>query len=749
MSDSLLIRARDAAPVAGAPVLVLFSGTLFVSASLLFWVQPMFAKMTLPLLGGSPSVWTTAMLFFQATLLAGYAYAHFISHHIPFRAQLLIHGAVLGVGALFLPVAKLDGWLPPAGGAPALWLIGYYAVCIGAPFFALSASAPLLQKWFSLSRHKHAADPYFLYSSSNVGSMLALLGYPFILEPWLSLRAQSLVWSIGYAGLIMLVVVCGGALWRGVKMPSVADAQEQAQNAAPIAWKTLGHWILLAFAPSSLLLGLTTFITSDVASAPLFWVIPLALYLLSFILVFQRRPLLKHAWFVRALPVFALLLAATPVVSGSTSWVNLALYLAAFFVMIMVCHGELAKRRPHTHHLTRFYLAMSFGGMLGGVFNALIAPALFHGVYEHALAIVLVCALAPWGAQEIPKLNDRDILWPVGVFIGFYFLVKLVQALPVSGQVSVGAGGLVIMGLVVYSFAARPFRFALGIAALFVGGSFLFHSENVLLRARSFFGAYKVVASPDKDVMLLMHGTTIHGAEFTDPARWTEPLTYYHRQGPLGQLFRAYPSAARFAHVGVVGLGVGTTACYRQAGQDWRFFEIDPLVERIARDERFFHFMSTCAGQTPVILGDARLSLVRQAPGLFDLLILDAFSADSIPMHLMTREAFALYTQKLARHGLIAVHISSRFLDLAPEIAAIAQDGGLRGRIQWFAGDGEQASKPAGSKSMVSASIWVVLARSASDLRPLDANGKWRALSDVPRGPVWTDDHSDLLSAMR
>lgn len=748
MSESFLPRARASHRIAGTPVLALFSVTLFLSALLLFWVQPMFAKMTLPLLGGAPSIWTTAMLFFQTTLLAGYAYAHFISRYFSIRVQIISHLSVLGLGALFLPLATVEGWVPPADGAPSLWLIGFYSVCIGAPFFALSASAPLLQKWFSFSKHEHSLDPYFLYSSSNVGSMLALLSYPFVLEPWLRLQDQSWVWSLGYVGLILLIAVCGSALWRQAHTLKSVQAGG-AGVVEPIAKKRVLHWVLLSFAPSSLLLGLTTFITSDVASAPLFWVVPLALYLLSFIFVFQRRPILKHTWFVRVQPIFALMLAATPVISGSTSWVNLLLYLAAFFVMTMVCHGELARRRPGTHHLTQFYLAMSFGGMLGGVFNALIAPALFNGVYEHALAIIFVCALAPWGRYENRKFSDRDILWPLGVFIGFFFLVKLVQALPVSAQISVGAGGLVIMGLFVYSFAARPIRFALGIAALFVGGSLLYHSENVLLRDRSFFGAYKVVASPDEDVMVLMHGTTIHGAQFTDPARWREPLTYYHREGPLGQLFGAYPSAQRFRHVGAVGLGVGTTACYRQAGQDWRFYEIDPLVERIARDERYFHFMSACGEGVPVVLGDARLSLEREQEGAFDLLILDAFSADSIPMHLITREAFALYERKLAKKGLIAVHISSRFLDLAPQIAAIAWEGGLSGQIQSFAADRVAPSQATDANTMISSSIWVVLARSATDLSALDKSEHWQPLSQVRRGSLWTDDHSNLFSAMQ
>ena len=712
-------------------MVALFAGTLGLSALLLFWAQPMFARMALPLLGGAPAVWNTAMAFFQATLLAGYAYAHLSTRLLPPRGQALLHLALLAAAALLLPIAPPEGWRPPAEATPIPWLLGLLAVGVGAPFLVASATAPLLQAWFARTRHRDAGDPYFLYAASNLGSLVALIGYPFLLEPLLGLEAQAWAWTAGYVALAVLIALCAFVARR-------STSAAPAPLAAQVAWRTRARWVALAFVPSSLLLGVTQHITTDLAAVPLFWVAPLALYLLTFVIAFARRPAIPH-WLALKLQIFLLLpVALTFHWQIKALWLVFALHLGAFFFTTLVCHGELAKSRPPAARLTEFYLWMSLGGVLGGAFNAFAAPLLFGSILEYPLMLALAGLLRPTLAE-----GPRSRLWDLAL--------PAVLGLALIPKAHVADGGLpaivlytTAIGLLAYSFGDRPLRFALGVALMLTAGvGETLGGRDALHQARSFFGVHRVLADDDAGVRVLLHGTTIHGAQAANEARRREPLAYYHREGPLGQAFEAL--GARVKRVGAVGLGAGASACHRRDGQQWRFFDIDPLVERIARDPRFFDYLARCAPDTPVLLGDARLTLADEPEGAFHLLLLDAFSSDAIPLHLLTREALALYVRKLAPGGVLLLHISNWHLDLEPVAARLAADAGLAGRVQHFRFSEEVQERSAYRFS----TSWVALARSEADLGRLAQDERWAALVPPAGQALWTDDYANLVGALR
>ncbi len=742
---------RDVVSVAGRPaipgILPAFAVTLFLSALLLFWVQPMFTKMVLPMLGGVPAVWNTAMLFFQTALLAGYAYAHLSARFLALRWQVILHLGLLALAATALPIAVAPGWTPPTEGMPVGWLIGLFGVSVGLPFFAVSATAPLLQRWFSHSGHETADDPYYLYGASNIGSMLALLGYPVVIEPALTLAGQSGSWAMGYGVLGLLIVLCAGYLWRGAVGEGWAvraTAAMAGPRAEPVGWKRRAHWLALAFVPSSLLLGVTSHITTDIAAVPLFWVVPLALYLLTFVLTFSRKPILRHEWMLKAQPVLLLLTAMLFLVHDPLVPLTL-LHLATFFACAMVCHGELWRRRPETSHLTEFYLFMSFGGMLGGVFNALVSPVLFDSVIEYPLALVLACALRPWARERVSvpigKLIAATVIPMVAVF-GIALATGIVDLdLAMVAWVLV----FVVVAEASYVFARTPWAFALGVAAIFglmqVAPTDDRASSQVVAKERSFFGVYAVTLKRDGRFAALVHGTTIHGAQHVDPSLRRQPLTYFYRQGPVGSVFERLPNPGNRA-IGIVGLGIGTTACYRNPGEDWLFYEIDPLVTELARDPRYFHYLADCAPDAPVIHGDARLSLERLADRHFDLLILDAFSSDAVPVHLMTREALALYRSKLAAGGLLMINITNRNVDLAPVLATLVADAGVSARTQRF------VPTQAAFDDFAAASEWVVIAEDPATLAQLDHDPRWAPLPPNPGGRPWTDDYSNIFGAL-
>ncbi len=725
-------------------VLPLFISTIFLSSLLVFSVQPMFAKMVLPLLGGSPGVWNTAMLFFQIMLLLGYIYAHLTNKFLGVRWQAGLHLCLMALIFFFLPISVAQGWTPPLEEAPVSWLIGLFAVSVGLPFFAVAANAPLLQRWFSHTGHSTAADPYFLYGASNLGSLLALLSYPLVVEPLLTSHQQSLAWGWAYAVLVGLLAICAVSLWRRCSLATTSGSRQPsttsiATSALPMSQRL--HWLILAFVPSSLLLGVTMHITTDVAAAPLLWVLPLMLYLLTFVIVFARRPWLPHTWMVLAQPFF---LIPIGVHRFNGVLLNIVLPLAVFFVTTMVCHGELVKRRPQASHLTEFYLWMSLGGMLGGVFNVLVAPLLFNSVIEYPLMLVLACFLRPWPNITSKWINPADVLWPTLLF------AALGGLLLVAGHPSDwGIAGILIfclvLGLGTYSFRQRPVRFGLGIGVVLILTTFLGPQETTLTRERSFFGVNTVQVTEEGDFHLLVHGRTIHGAQHTDPTRWKEPLTYYHRNGPLGQLFSIVQQQGTLFHrIAAIGLGTGTAACYQTSGQHWTFHEIDPKVAQIAQDTRFFHYLSECGGNYDIVYGDARLSLSAAPDRHYDLLILDAFSSDAIPVHLLTREALALYLRKINPNGILLFHISNNNLDLSPVMGNLATDADLVGWIQRYRVTSEEQLA-----QYEPASDWVVMTRSATDLRLLDEDSRWQRLTPDPNARVWTDDYSNILGVFK
>lgn len=551
-----------------------------------------------------------------------------------------------------------------------------------------------------------------------------------------------MVWGWAYALLIGLLLLCGVTIWQRYSTtvtPFLVQTAIQSEEVP--TWSRRLHWLAMAFVPSSLLLGVTMHITTDVAAVPLLWVLPLTLYLLTFVFVFARRPWLPHAWMVLAQPFFVIPIG---VQRFGGILLDIILPMAVFFVTTMVCHGELAKRRPGANHLTEFYLWLSLGGMLGGAFNVLIAPLLFNSVIEYPLMLVLACFLRPWHVTISKWVTPADLLWPVlllAVLGGPLFMGEHPTDWGIFGVFIF----YLVLGLGTYSFRHRPIRFGLGIAVVLLLTTLLGTQNTVLTQERSFFGVNTVQRNETGDYHLLVHGRTIHGAQHTDPTRWKEPLTYYHRNGPLGQLFSVFEEKSlTLRHVGAIGLGAGTSACYRKPDQHWTFHEIDPTVGRLAQNANYFHYLSECGGSYDIVYGDARHSLATIPDQHYDLLIVDAFSSDAIPMHLITREALALYLQKITANGVLMFHISNNNLELAHVMANLVADAKLLGWVQTHRiDDDEQPS------AYQLSSDWVAMARPSSDLSILDEDSRWKRLVPNPNARVWTDDYSNILEVLK
>lgn len=743
--SSQSVPAAPAAPRADAPaaartgaLLAVFTAAVFLSAFLLFLVQPMFGKMVLPLLGGSPAVWNTCMLFFQAALLGGYLYAH-LSSRWTVRRQAVVHLALLALAALALPVS-VRGAEPPGGGAPIPWLLGVMMMTVGAPFLVLSGTGPILQRWFSRSGHVQAAEPYQLYAASNLGSALALLAYPFLMEPRMRLAGQTTTWTAGYALLALLIAACAWRVWRTADAAAPASASPERAEAGTRATVTTRDrltWTALAFIPSSLLLAVTTYITTDLSPAPLLWVLPLALYLLSFTLVFARRPLIPHEWMVAIHPsalAVAVLLLATGYVERPTA--SVPLHLLALFVIAMTAHGELARRRPDARHLTEFYLWISVGGVLGGVFNALVAPVVFDNVWEYPIVLALAALARPWPAERMGWKRHAFAALRAAAFV--YALIYLSRTETLSPTMFIIVGAVLINLLNIGLGKTPGWLFACIAAALAVRAYGTITEPGVLLSERTFFGRYKVMQYDHSGGFhVLRHGSTLHGAQSLLPERRHEPLTYYLRNSPLGQTFAATSGLEGRRRVAVVGLGTGTTAAYVSPGDRWTFYEIDPGIERIARDTAYFTYLTDAPSPVRVVLGDARIQMARDSAARYDLILLDAFSSDAIPVHLMTREALDVYLSRLAPGGLISFHVSNRYLDLEPVVAALAYDAGLVAR----AGQGPRGARAAYESN----STFIVLGRRAEDLGTLMTERYWWNPRIRPDVAVWTDDYSSLM----
>ncbi len=775
-------------------MLTLFAVSLFLSAFLLFLVQPMIAKMVLPLLGGTPAVWNTCMLFFQVMLLAGYGYVHALTTRFSIRRQVSAHLMLLCAPLLLLPIGVASHWMVLDPDYPIAWLLGLLTLSVGLPFFVLSTTAPLLQKWFSSLEHASARDPYFLYVASNVGSMLALLGYPVMIEPYFPLKSeqwfsQSWMWSLGYACLLVLVSVCGGIVRRASPHAVVSARRDvvvgqSAIVSPPPNSSTYIRWVSLAFIPSSLMLGATAYITLNIAAIPLLWVIPLALYLLSFILVFAKWPSVVHRAMIVIMPLAILLIVLSLMPSGVTVWfwIIILLHLATLFVVALVCHGELARSRPPITHLTIFYLLMSVGGALGGIFNALIAPVAFNGLVEYQLVLVLAVLILPRLKESSEVQEGRwnwtyvwtnggiryDVAWAffLGVItLGLVWLsTSTGQGSPVLASLSPSLFqgiesvsrlfdvpskqllALVACGLpllICYGCVARPLRLGLGLGAILLASNYsaALHDDVVLYQERTFFGVLKVERNQEENWHKLLHGATSHGAQSLDPSRRDEPLTYYHRAGPIGQAFATWQGPYAKTQIAVIGLGTGTLASYIQPGQSLTFYEIDPVVVRIAQAPRYFTYYEAAqqrGANLQVVLGDARVKLGEAPDHRYDLIVLDAFSSDAIPVHLITREAMKIYLSKLTNDGVVALHISNRYLGLEPVLGNLAKDLSLVGLKQF---DDESDKQFPGKSS----SDWALLARRKEAFGSLADDSRWTPLKQEIRVGVWTDDFSNVL----
>ncbi|MGQ0639307.1 MAG: fused MFS/spermidine synthase [Gemmatimonadaceae bacterium] len=735
-----------------------FTVAIFANATLLFAVQPMFTKLVMPRLGGTPAVWNTCLLFFQAALLGGYLYAHLGSRIMQARTQALVHLALLFVAMASLPIGIPAGFERPLQGVvPIAWLIALLVVALGAPFTLVAAGAPILQRWFAATQHPRASNPYFLYAASNLGSFAALLSYPFLIEPNLRLVEQRRWWSIGYLTLLGLIALCAVLVWRASRRPRgltsaaqgetpAADEAEAAQAPTIVpnaSWRL--RWVLLSFVPSSLLVGVTTFISTDIASVPLLWVIPLALYLLSFVLVFARHPLVSRGfmlWF--QLPLVLMLLVA--LVVGETPRITLVagLHLLAFFVTAMVCHRELADARPRVEYLTGFYLWIAVGGLLGGAFNVLLAPTLYDTVREYPYALILALGLRPAlgrGRVHTKRSLTLDLILPALLLAAVIGVFKLPKAPHEWGSYGVYIA-LGVAAAIAAAFVRRPLRLALGAAAVFAGYQLAQDRDSdIVVQARSFFGVYRVKSSFQYNV--LTNGTTTHGGQNRLPEKRSEPLTYYHRGGPLGQFFAHTLADVPLRRVAAVGLGAGTVACYGRPEEAWTFYEIDPVIMRIANAPQLFTYMRDCPPETDVVIGDARLSLATVRDSTFDLILLDAFSSDAIPVHLLTREALAMYVRKLRAGGVLLLHISNRYLELRPVVVELARDARLAGAI------GDYDVTPEERLELKHGSRWVALARSPLTLSDLVRQTQWRVLEPKADVAVWTDDFSDVLGVLR
>ena len=730
-------------------VLLLFVTTIFLSALLLFWIQLLIAKMLLPRLGGTPAVWNTCMLFFQVLLLAGYSYVLATTAWIGVRKHAVLHVGLVLISCLYLPLtfAGNVGSISERS-HPALWLFGYLVSAIGLPIFLISTTSPLLQKWFTRTGHASANDPYFLFAVSNGGSLLALLSYPIVLEPTLNLSRQNQIWVVAYVAFLVLSVGCVIVLWRSSRSEKTRELAPEVHSDLDtlITFKRRLYWVALAFIPSSLLFGVTSYITTEIAPTPLLWTIPLAIYLTTFVLAFAGKILLPDRLASGVLGGLAVLL--TLVIAANATEPTAAivlLHLCFFFVAAMFCHNKLASDRPTAARLAEFYLCVAIGGMFGGLFNTLVAPSAFNTLVEYPLVIVLACLIRRREDSEVDSRTDRllDFVLPVLaglITVGLAFAVGRINVAPAMGVAIVFGLPLVIIN---HHFGARPLRFALAVGAVMIGSVVYSEIQNRTLHdERNFFGTLSVRLDLASGTRVLYHGNTIHGRQFIDPNLQREPLSYFHRDGPLGQIFEAYNSNSPSSNVGIVGLGTGSMACYARPDQHWTFYEINPAVISIAQNAEYFSYLHLCASpSTKIVLGDARLQLQNAPDHHYGLIVLDAFNSDAIPVHLMTQEAISLYMSKLAPGGMLAFHVSNRSLKLDAVLAELARHNRALGL--GFA-DGEIDPKKGKDPSE-----WVVIARDSPAFDVLATNPRWRRLQGRAGANVWTDDFSNIISVFR
>lgn len=732
-----------------------WAATLFLAGALSFSVQPLIARMLLPRLGGAPAVWIVSLLFFQTALLLGYAYAHVLGRSRSLRAQLIAHLAVLFAALAFVPPVLR---VPADLAQPSATALVALAATIGLPYMALVATSPLLQHW--LARAGISADPYVLYAASNGGSLAGLLAYPFILEPWIGLRAQSSLWAAAYVAAVLLVAACGVVVMRRTRR-----VPPPAQDAAPrdaVPARRVVRWAALAMLPAAWLGAVTTHLTTAVAPIPLLWVLPLSIYLVTLIIAFAPTTLVAIAaprleaitdaiglsgTPLRHPPTLARLAVAAAAVALAMNLMEpvgvvILIHTAALFAGALACHGALAADRPRASGLTGYYLTIAAGGAAGGMFAAVIAPALFDTPLEYPLVLAAFVA-SGLAARARARLSARTLapiaaaatlvaLAAAGSLHPFLLPLALAAAVMLAGgvaRVPAAAAVIVLAALVVGDASPIP------------GG---FRQIHVV---RSFFGVNRVLVSADGAQRVLLNGRVSHGAQLLDPARAREPQAYYTRAGPLGDILPASGAASGDERVGVVGLGAGAMACYADEHRHLSFFEIDPAVIALADDPALFTYLRLCPPEA-ITIGDARISLTDVPDAAFEVLAIDAYSGDAMPVHLLTREAFALYRRVLAPHGIIALHISNLYFDLEPLIAALASDAGLAARVREdLPTEGETAD--ASHAPGWSPSVWAVVG-AAPDVRArLERAVGWRDARSRAGLRVWTDDYANPLAVRR
>jgi len=694
----------------------------------------MFSKMILPLLGGTPQVWNTAMVFFQVLLLAGYAYAHCTTKFLSIKVQAILHLILLIICFFILPIAIPDGQMPPLDKAPTKWQLSLMTITVGGPFFIISASAPMLQRWFSYSNHKDAENPYFLYAASNLGSMSALFLYPTIIEPLLDLKQQSYSWMFGYVLLLGLIIICVLSIWNtGTKKSNFKIIN----NKEIITWSRRGKWLLMAFIPSSLLLGVTTYITTDIASAPLLWIIPLLLYIGTFVIAFARKVVISEKKASEYFGYLLIYILIYSIYSGGKGILFILLHMMLFFLAALICHSILSNTKPSTANLTEFYLTISFGGALGGIFNAIIAPSIFVVPIEYALALgVAVC-------MRFSNIKNEPTR-PIYIFLG------LLAVLATIGVNNVDSSWIKIMLLFVLLASLgiiNNTRWAFGISAAII----MFFSvptnfiklldRNTIHQERNFFGISRVINSKENQ-RLFVHGTTIHGAQSLKKNEELVPTSYYSRLGPIGDLFRLADQGKSNQKVAVLGLGVGTTACYYKNGRSFDFFEINPEVINIAKNPEYFTFLSSCGSPYEIIEGDARIELFKKEDENYDFILADAYSSDNIPIHLITREAIELYMKKLKPNGILGFHISNSYIDIEPVLTEIANSFSIKGYSKFVI---EQTIEETNLKSEATQAFVFAMNRKQEEF--LKVNG-WK-LSRKRKGVgLWTDKFSNILTVL-
>ena len=756
----------DTTETATAPIIVttplikaaswLYPATTFLSAALLFTLQPLFAKMLTPLMGGTPSVWNTALVFYQGALLVGYLYAHIIATRLKPRMQLYVHAAVLLFGLVFLPikVSSLVG-APDVSNAVG-WTMAALALSLGGPIVAISATAPLIQAW--RARLGDAVDPYRLYAASNLGSFIALAAFPFLIEPLIGAKMQALLWTVGY---VILAVALVTAVWA---VPATSQAPTEIAT-KKTTWTERARWIFYAAPPSALLVAVTTHLTTDVASVPLIWIPPLALFLLTFIIAFSALgdKIAEAAAPLKFMVIF--LLAAIMGAKIDQGMIGLGIHLTAFFLIVLCCHLELAVGRPEPARLTEFYLWMSFGGVLGGAAAALLAPVLLNTTIEYQIALAVALAVAPWERAQL-KWALPAALIAIGAAFLYQNLYEVATWLEATIPIGKGVGvaetpfWFEVMGVWRPEFAASVLCAVLALAAMLaqrsalivaaIGGVALLlpvidqDGEGIKFRERSFFGVLEITDSGEAPTgwRFLSHGTTLHGVMSLDPNRNREPMSYYFRETPIGSLYEEATAAKPTTlHAGVIGMGMGSTTCYAKPGQKWTIFEIDDDVIKAAMNPELVGFIPRCAPDITIVRGDARLRMAEQPNDWFDILLVDAFSSDAIPTHMITKEALGLFMKKMAPDGVLIVHISNRYLDLGTIVSDAANDLGFA--VMEGNRDGE-ASNPNADTGVRA----VIIARTQERLNRYIGQPMWTMVGPSAQSHPWTDDHTDILRAL-